>query len=205
LEGHKLGVHNIRPVVEMLSGYGVQYVTLYAFSTENWNRPAEEVDGLMSILQGAIGRETKVLHNNNVRVIHLGRTDRISTELHGAVRYAEDLTQNNTGITLCVAFDYGGRVEILQAVTRMIEEGVSPDSVDEELFSHFLYTDGIPDPDLIIRTGGELRLSNFLLWQSAYSEYYTTQTPWPALSSEDIELAIEAYTSRQRRFGMIEA
>ena len=204
LEGHKEGVDNIRPVLGSLAEYRVEYVTLYAFSTENWSRPDEEVQGLMAILRDAIHSETLALHNNGVRILHLGRTDRLLTELKEAVSYAQDLTKDNKTITLCVAFDYGGRWEIVEAVKRIMRDGLSPDQLDEALFSRYLYTEALPDPDLIIRTGGELRLSNFLLWQSAYAEYYTTPTLWPDLGYADIAKAIESFGQRQRRYGTIQ-
>ena len=204
LDGHREGVDNLRGVLESLSGFGVKYVTIYAFSTENWHRPAEEVDGLMAILQEAIQRETQALHEKGVRILHVGRTDRLSPELREAVDYAKELTKNNQAVTLCVAFDYGGRMEILEAVKHILRDGVPPDDMDEALFSRYLYTTGLPDPDLIIRTGGEVRLSNFLLWQSAYSEYYSTPTLWPDLGEEDIAGAIRAYSQRERRFGTLE-
>ncbi len=203
LAGHKVGVDNIRPVLETLAEYGVEYVTLYAFSTENWNRPHEEVEGLMAILEEAIHREVQALHDRGVRILHLGRIDRLSPELQEAVIYAQELTKNNSGITMSVAFDYGGRAEILGAVKQILDDGISTDQLDESLFGRYLYTSHLPDPDLIIRTGGELRISNFLLWQSAYSEYYHTATPWPDLAEEDITRAIESFSSRQRRFGTL--
>ena len=204
LEGHREGVDNLRRVLESLSGFGVKYVTIYAFSTENWNRPPEEVDGLMVILQEAIQRETQALHERGVRILHVGRTDRLSPKLREAVDDAKELTKNNETVTLCVAFDYGGRMEILEAVKRTIRDGVLPEELSEGLFSSYLYTAGLPDPDLIIRTGGEMRLSNFLLWQSAYSEYYSTPTLWPDLGEEDIAEAMRAFSRRERRFGALE-
>ena len=203
LEGHRAGVDNIRPVLEALTEYGVRYVTIYAFSTENWNRSPEEVQGLMAILQEAIHRETQILHESGVRILHLGRTDRLSPELREAVSYAQELTKDNSVINLNVAFDYGGRSEILDAVKQLVRDGIRPEQVDESLFARYLYTAHLPDPDLIIRTGGELRLSNFLLWQSAYSEYYPTHSLWPELGSDDIARAIQSFSSRQRRFGTL--
>ena len=204
LAGHKAGVDNIRMVLESLSEYGVKYVTVYAFSTENWSRPQEEVDGLMVILKDAMDSETQALHERDVRILHLGRTDRLSPELREAVTYAQELTKNNKTITLSVAFDYGGRAEILEAVTQIVRDGIPPHELDEALFSRYLYTAHMPDPDLIIRTGGELRLSNFLLWQTAYSEYYPTPTLWPDLGEADIARAIESFGRRQRRFGTVQ-
>ena len=203
LEGHKTGVENLRPVLELLSEYGVKYVTIYAFSTENWNRPPPEVEGIMAILQEVIHEETEALHKRGVRIVHIGRTDRLSPELREATTYAQELTKANEALTLSVAFDYGGRAEILEATTQIIRDGIPPEQLDEALFSRYLYTGQLPDPDLIIRTGGELRLSNFLLWQSAYSEYYSTPTLWPDLGDTDIARAIESYSQRQRRFGTL--
>ena len=204
LEGHRAGVDNIRPVLECLSESGVKYVTIYAFSTENWNRPVEEVEGLMIILQEIIHKETLALHERDVRILHLGRMDRFSPELKEAVTYAKELTKDNEAITLSVAFHYGGRMEILEAVKRIMEDGIQPEQLDEALFSRYLYTADLPDPDLIIRTGGELRLSNFLPWQSAYSEYYTTSTLWPDFGEVDIGRAMESFSQRQRRFGILQ-
>ena len=203
LEGHRVGVSNIRPVLECLATFGVKYVTIFAFSTENWKRPTPEVEGIMEILQEEIHKETEILHQKGVRVIHLGELEHLSPQLQEAVTRAQELTKNNENITLNVAFDYGGRSEILEAVKRIIRDGIAPGQIDETLFSRYLYTANIPDPDLIIRTGGELRLSNFLLWQSAYSEYYATSTLWPDISEWDLEQALIAYSQRQRRFGTV--
>ncbi len=203
LEGHRAGVDNIRSVLEALGDYGVKYVTVYAFSTENWNRPENEVAGLMTILQEAIHSETEALHGKGVRILHLGRIDRLGPELQEAVAFAQELTKNNSTITLSVAFDYGGRAEILAAVHKIVQDGISAEQIDEALFSKYLYSNNLPDPDLIIRTGGELRLSNFLLWQSAYSEYYPTPTLWPDLGETDIARAMESFSQRQRRFGAL--
>ena len=205
LDGHRAGVENIRPVLEALGSHGVKYVTVYAFSTENWHRPQQEVEGLMGMLLEVIHSETQALHEKGVRIRHLGRIDRLSPELQEAITFAQELTQNDSKLTLSVAFDYGGRSEILEAARQIISSGIRPEKLDETVFASYLYTNGTPDPDLIIRTGGELRLSNFLLWQSAYSEYYPTPTLWPDLGQEDIALALEAYSQRQRRFGTIYA
>lgn len=203
LEGHRVGVDCIQSLLETLSAKGVQYVTLYAFSTENWNRPEEEVQGILEILYNALRVQTQALHENNVRIVHIGKRSRLSPKLQEAMVYAQELTSGNTGITLNVAFDYGGRDEILEAVRRIIQDRVPVEDVDEELFRSYLFTADSPDPDLIIRTGGELRISNFLLWQSAYSEYYHTPTLWPDLDSQELERVLEAFSSRQRRFGRI--
>ena len=203
LEGHSAGISNVRPIIEHFVEYKVKYLTLYAFSTENWNRPEEEVNGLIQFLASAIQRETKSLHERGVRLRHLGRLDRLPKDVQASIQEAVELTKSNDVITVCLAFDYGGRAEILQAVQRIVRKGVDPDSIDEALLSRYLYTDGIPDPDLIIRTAGEMRLSNFLIWQSAYSEYYFTSKPWPDFDSEEIRKSLLAYSQRQRRFGGI--
>ncbi len=203
LEGHRAGVEKIRSVLDALARRRVKFVTIYAFSTENWNRPDDEVEGIMSILRDVIHQETRALHEQGVRVVHLGRSDRLLPDLREAVSQAQDLTQHNTAITLCVAFDYGGRSEIVEAVRQIVRSGAKPEEVDEKLLSSHLYTHDIPDPDLIIRTGGEYRLSNFLLWQSAYSEFYTTTVPWPELSATHVEEAICAYGRRKRKFGAL--
>ncbi len=201
LAGHEAGYRNIHRVIRCLVERGVRYITLYAFSTENWNRPPDEVQGLMRLIEQVIHKETRQLHKEGVRILHLGRTDRLSRSLQESVAWSQDLTRDNTRATLCVAFDYGGRAEILEAVRRLIAQGIDPARVDEELFGKQLYTAGLPDPDLIIRTGGELRLSNFLLWQSAYSEYYATETLWPDFDGVEVDKALEAYGQRHRRFG----
>ena len=205
IAGHRAGTENIRQVIRCLAEHGVHYITLFAFSTENWNRPASEVKGLFRILGRAIDRETNIFHEHGVRLLLLGRMDRLSDRLQRKVKHAIELTKNNTEMTLSVAFDYGGRAEILDAVKRIIGDGIPPQEIDESLLSSYLYTAGLPDPDLIIRTGGEMRLSNFLLWQSAYSEYYATPTFWPDFGSEEIERALVAYSQRERRFGRLEA
>ena len=203
IEGHRAGVEKIRSVLDSLARRGVKFVTIYAFSTENWNRPDDEVEGIMSILRDVIHQETQALHEQGVRVVHLGRSDRLLPDLREAVTHAQELTRHNTAITLCVAFDYGGRSEIVDAVRNIVRSGVRPEEVDEKMLSSHLYTRDIPDPDLIIRTSGEYRLSNFLLWQSAYSEFYTTSVPWPELSAAQVEEAIRAYGSRKRKFGAL--
>ncbi len=203
LEGHRVGVDRVHKVLETLGNKGVRYVTLYAFSTENWNRPADEVQGLLEILYDALQNQTRELHDNNVRIVHIGKTDGLSPELQEAVADAQELTRENSGITLNVAFNYGGRDEILEAVKQVVRDGVAADDVDEALFGSYLFTGRTPDPDLIIRTGGEMRISNFLLWQSAYSEYYHTPTLWPDLDSAELEQVLADFANRQRRFGRV--
>ena len=201
IAGHEVGVNAIQGVLETLEPLGVKFVTIYAFSTENWARPQDEVDGIMDIFSEAVASQTKDLHEKNVRIVHVGNTENLGTDLRESVAEAQRLTRNNTGITLNVAFDYGGRAEILEAVRRIIKDGLSPDAIDEETFSRYLFTAHSPDPDLIIRTGGEQRISNFLLWQSAYSEYYHTPTLWPDLDAQELSQAVETFSHRRRRFG----
>ena len=203
LAGHRAGTENIRRVIEECASFGVKHLTLYAFSTENWERPDEEVRGLMDILEDVIQKESEALHEQGVRLLHLGTLERLSPALQDAVRQAVELTKNNNRITLNVAFNYGGRAEILGAVRRLVQEGVPLQDIDEATFSSYLYTAGMPDPDLIIRTAGEMRLSNFLLWQSAYSEYYCTTAFWPDFDQEELRMALIAYSQRHRRFGRV--
>jgi undecaprenyl diphosphate synthase len=203
LEGHRVGVTRLNRVLEVLTNKGVSFVTLFAFSTENWNRPTDEVRGLLEILHNAMREQTEALHGNNVKVVHIGNTQRLSKEVQKSLAEAQLLTSNNTGITLNVALDYGGRDEILEAVKSLIRSGVDAEQVDEALFRQHLYTAHSPDPDLIIRTGGEQRVSNFLLWQSAYSEFYHTPTLWPDLDAPELEQALDSFGNRQRRFGNV--
>lgn len=201
--GHRQGVANIRSVVRSLSERGVGVVTLYAFSTENWHRPSDEVDGLLAILAEEIVPQTEELHRAGVRLVHLGDPEPLDPGLQDAIAAAQKLTRDNAGVTLNVAFNYGGRGEIVRAVRRILADGVPEDQIDEALFSRYLYTAGCPDPDLIIRTGGEQRISNFLLWQAAYSEYYHTPVLWPDLDKDELDRALEAFQQRQRRFGTV--
>jgi undecaprenyl diphosphate synthase len=205
LAGHEAGTNNVRRVVDRFNNYKVKYLTLYAFSTENWRRPDEEVNGLIHIFARMIDRETKALHEKGVRLFHLGKADSLSEELQAKVNKAIELTKNNTGITLSIAFDYGGRAEILDAVRRIVRDGIRLEDITESLFSSYLYTPNVPEPDLIIRTAGEMRLSNFLIWQSAYSEYYATPTLWPDFKDEEVDKALIAYSRRERRFGGLKA
>ena len=201
--GHNAGSDNIQPVVKIFADYGVKYLTLYMFSTENWNRPKVEVRGLLTLLSKKIDQETQAFHQENIRLVHLGRLDRLSQKLRKKIKAAVELTKNNTGLTLCLAFDYGARDEIVQATRRITNAGIPDDNVDELVFAQYLYTASIPDPDLLIRTGGESRLSNFLLWQAAYSEIYFTPVLWPDFGHKDVEEALSEYKHRQRRFGKI--
>ena len=201
LEGHQRGVQNVRPIIEYLNDAGVKYVTLYAFSTENWNRPGDEVDGLFKILENVIGKEALELHKKGARIKHVGRLTNISSTLRKSIDDAVKLTEKNNGINVGFAFNYGGRTEILDAIKNIVNNGINVEGLTEEEFRHYLYTGDYPDVDLVIRTGGEIRTSNFLIWQSAYSEYYFTPVLWPDFDEEELEKALQTYSQRQRRFG----
>jgi undecaprenyl diphosphate synthase len=201
MAGHRAGTDNIRRIIERFADYGVQCLTLYAFSTENWARPKAEVNGLMSILSRVIRRETGNFHREGIRLRHLGRLDGLSPKLQQEVLDAVELTEGNRRMTVCIAFNYGGRAEILDAVRRLMANGVDPQRLDEASFGRYLYTADVPDPDLIIRTAGEMRISNFLLWQGAYAEFYSTPTFWPDFSDAHVDEALQAYSRRRRRFG----
>ena len=203
LYGHRAGVKNMRSIIERLNDYGVKCVTLYGFSTENWGRPGEEISGLFRILEERIKKDVPVLHKRGVKVRHLGRLEELPEWLQRAINSGMDLTKDNTGMVLNLAFNYGGRVEIVDAVRKLVADGMPAEKVDEKLFSSYLCTSGLPDVDLLIRTGDELRLSNFLIWQTAYSEYYFTQVLWPDFTKEDIDKALLAYSQRERRFGAL--
>jgi undecaprenyl diphosphate synthase len=203
LAGHRAGTENLRPILEACVDFGIDILTIWAFSTENWRRPETEVKGLLRILERMIQRELQELHKQGVQLRHIGLMDRLPSRLQKQVLDATELTKENDRIVLNVAFDYGGRAEIVQAVQRVIRDGIAADQVNEELLSQYMYTAGQPDPDLIIRTGGELRTSGFMLWQSAYAEYYITPTFWPDFDREELYRALEAFCLRERRFGGI--
>ena len=203
LMGHRAGGDNIHSVVNIFADYGVKYLTLYMFSTENWNRPKIEVAGLLRLLGKRIDKETQAFHGENIRLVHLGRLDRLSHRLRDKIQAAVDQTKDNTGLTLCLAFDYGGRDEIVQAARCIAAAGIADDRIDESVFVRYLYNPDVPDPDLVIRTGGESRLSNFLLWEAAYSELYFTPVLWPDFGRTDVEEALSEYKRRQRRFGRL--
>lgn len=201
LKGHSAGLEATRSIVEHLGEYHIKYVTLYSFSTENWNRPKDEVTGLLNILQKSIEKEGKELHRRGVRIRHLGHMERLPQHLRRAIGNVIELTKSNTAMTLSLAFDYGGRQEILDAVRGILSNKISPNTIDEKLFNSYLYTADLPDVDLVIRTGGDFRISNFLLWQSAYSEYYFTRVLWPDFDIKALDAALIAYSQRHRRFG----
>ena len=201
MEGHRAGVKNIHPILLHLIKHGISHVTLYAFSTENWNRPQQEVNGIFDLLESALSKEARELHKNNVRIVHIGRIKELSPNLQKAIARAQKLTANNKAMTVAFAFNYGGRAEIIDAVRKFVTGGEPVDSLDEKSFEKYLYTADMPDVDLVIRTGGEIRTSNFLIWQAAYSEYYFTPVFWPDFGREELETALQSYGRRQRRFG----
>jgi undecaprenyl diphosphate synthase len=201
LAGHRAGTENLRRVLRQCTELGIKVLTIYAFSTENWERPQIEVRGLMSILERVIDRELAELDANGVQIRHLGRLDGVSERLQRSIEKALKVTAHNDRLILNVAFNYGGRAELVDAIRQIIAQGIPAEEVDEELVSRFLYTGGLPDPDLIIRTSGELRVSNFLLWQGAYAEYYVTPTYWPDFDRRELLKALKQYGQRERRFG----
>ncbi len=199
--GHRAGIDTVRSTIERLNQYGVKYLTLYAFSTENWNRPQEEISGIFSLLEEVMDAETRKLHEKNARLRHIGRLNGLPPGVQQAIKRAVALTQSNTGLTLAFAFNYGGRSEIVDAVQRIVTDRTPPRQVDEKLISRYLYAPDLPDVDLLIRTGGELRISNFLLWQAAYAELYFTDVLWPDFVPAEVDRALRSYSQRQRRFG----
>ena len=209
LKGHQAGMEALHDIVKACSDMGVQVLTVYAFSTENWKRPAEEVSGIFSLLVRYVAKELKELNENNVRIRLLGDIRPLPDAARKAVMEAVDDTADNTGLVFNIAINYGGRAEIVRAAKQLAQQAadgqLDPENITEDLFAEQLYTADLPDPDLIIRTGGELRLSNFLTWQSAYSEIYVTDTYWPEFTPEKLTEAIEAFNSRDRRFGGIKA
>lgn len=203
LAGHRAGTENLRRVITASVELGIEYLTIYAFSTENWGRPQDEVKGLMMILEDVIDKELSELHEQGVQLRHVGHLEGLNTKLREKVIKAVTQTKDNSRLILNVAFNYGGRDEIICAIQNMIKDGVKPEDVSEELVNQYLFTKGTPDPDLIIRTSGEMRTSNFLIWQAAYSELYITPTYWPDFNKEELCKALAAYSSRDRRFGRL--
>lgn len=201
LAGHQAGVERIRSIIKCLDGYGVKYLTLYSFSTENWSRPEDEVKGILKLLKKTIDKETPELHKEGAKICHLGRLQELPSELQKSINRAINLTSNNTRMVISLAFNYGGRAEIVDAVHRLLVEGVPSKEIDEQSFSKYLYAPSLPDVDMLIRTGGEKRISNFMMWQSAYSELYFTKVLWPDFNRRHLENALKAYSQRQRRFG----
>lgn len=200
--GHKAGVEAIREIVKECSRLGVKYLTIYAFSTENWKRPKDEVNTLMSLLADYLKNEFEELNKNNVIINHLGNISKLPQICRKELVDAYDKTKNNTGLTLNLALNYGGRQEIIEAVKKIAAEK-SPEEITEDSFKEYLYTKGMPDPDLIIRSSGEMRLSNFLIYQSAYSEFWVSDINWPDFKKENLQKAIWDYQRRDRRYGGI--
>ena len=203
VEGHRAGIESVREVVEGSARLGIRVLTLYAFSVENWKRPASEVSTLMGLLKRYLRLELDTLLTNGIRFRVIGRIDDLAPDIRTELREAEDRTAGNAGMLFNIALNYGGRAEIVEAVKRLVEAGVPPSEIDEERFAGFLYTAGQPDPDLLIRTSGEMRVSNFLLWQIAYSEIWVTDTLWPDFRKGHLLEAVLAYQKRDRRYGGI--
>ena len=201
LIGHRQGVITAQHVVEVFIKYQIPYLTLYAFSTENWNRPKIELDGLYKILKGGLNEWIKFALAREIKVRHLGKLEGLPLGIREKISKALELTRDNTGLTLSLAFNYGGRDEIIEATRRLLLSGIPAQNIDEATISQYLYTADIPDPDLVIRTGGEMRLSNFLTWQTVYAELHFTSAMWPDFNEEEIEKALISYSQRQRRFG----
>lgn len=203
--GHKAGVETIRRIIKEADRLGIKYITLYAFSTENWNRPESEVSALMNLLVQYLKDEVKNLHENEVRLKVLGDLDNIPTKCKTQIDEAIKLTKDNEGLVLNIAFNYGGRDEIVRSIKLIVEDieqgKISKNDINQKLFSNYLYTKDSPDPDLIIRPSGEQRISNFLLWQCAYSEFWYSNVNWPDFKEEDLQQAIYDYQNRNRRFG----
>jgi undecaprenyl diphosphate synthase len=201
IKGHEAGTENIRRITGRAGELGIAYLTFWAFSTENWSRPEEEVEGILRILAETIPRERDELHRRGARIRHIGSLEGLDPALIEQIHDTIWLTRDNTGINLTLAFNYSGRSEILEATRRIIKAGVTPEELTPELYATFLYTAEIPDPDLIIRTSGEMRISNFFLWQAAFSEWVFTPVLWPDFSETDLEAAVSEYQSRERRYG----
>ena len=207
LEGHKQGARTLMEIAKAVKNLGVKYMTVYAFSTENWSRDKTEVDGLMGLLRQYINEDFKQLQENNARIIFIGEKQMLADDIVAKMAEIEKESQNNDGITICVALSYGGRQEIAAAacgVARDVKDGkLALEDINAEIFEKYLYTAGIPSPDLMIRTSGEMRISNYLLWQLAYSEFYFSEKLWPDFSEEDLKTIIEEYNLRERRYGKL--
>jgi undecaprenyl diphosphate synthase len=203
VEGHRAGIDSVRDIVESSARLGIKVLTLYAFSVENWKRPVMEVSTLMSLLKRYLRLELNTLLSNNIRFAVIGREDELSPDVRGELKMAEEKTARNTGMLFNIALNYGGRAEIVEAARRAISSGIAAADLDEQHFGNLLYTAGQPDPDLLIRTSGEMRVSNFLLWQIAYAEIWVTDTLWPDFRKQHLLEAILAYQKRDRRYGGI--
>jgi len=204
IAGHRAGTENLRNIIRASTEFGIEYLTLYAFSTENWSRPKAEVTGLMNILSDVIDREMAELNKEGARLMHIGHLDGLSKNLQDKVRHAIDLTRDNKGITIVLAFNYGGRDEIIHAFKHLLADDIKAEDVNAELISKYMFTRDIPDPDLVIRTSGEQRTSNFLTWQTVYSEWCFPKVYWPDFNKEELRKALLDYADRDRRFGGLE-
>ncbi len=201
VQGLWAGADNMYRMVQYLNKYPINYLTLYGFSTENWSRPEAEVSGLFGLVLFFVEEHLQEMHEKSIKIRHIGRLQQLPQELQEAITRAVTLTIDNTRLIVNIAFNYGGRPEIVDAARRLVAEGTKPEDITEETFGRYLYTNGIPDVDLLIRTGGENRLSNFLLWQTAYSEYHFTKVLWPDFRKRDLDRALLSYSQRKRRFG----
>lgn len=205
--GHKAGVESVRDIITHCGRLGIQCLTLYSFSSENWKRPADEVTALMALYALHLVQERDELMDNNVRLLQLGRRDNLPSEVVDKMDETLNMTASNTGLTVALALNYGGRTEIVDAVRDIAQRAkdgqLDPNEIDEVTFSNSLYTAGLPDPDLMIRTAGEMRISNFLLWQLSYAELYVSPVLWPDFRAKDLNEALKAFASRQRRFGAV--
>ena len=201
IEGARAGAETVRRIVAYLVDASLKYLTIWGFSTDNWKRPEEQVCFLFEQARIWIESDAPWLNSRGVRLRHIGRTDLLPIGLKQSISYYEELTRQNTGMTVMIAFDYSGRAEIIEAIRCIMKSDVSPEMVNDDMVNHHLYTEGVPDVDLVIRTGGEFRLSNFMLWQTAYSEYYFTPILWPDFDEIELKKALGAYNRRQRRFG----
>ncbi len=201
LAGHREGVLNMLRMIQYINEYPIKYVTFYGFSTENWQRPELEVNGLFKLVEHFVDEQLSKIHEKNIKIRHIGRLKGLPDNLQNAIQKAVALTADNSGMVLGIAWNYGGRTEIVDAVTRFMDDASKPQQLDEKSFAHYLYTGDMPDVDLLIRTGNETRLSNFLLWQTAYSEYHFTNVLWPDFGKKDIDKALLEYSKRNRRFG----
>lgn len=203
LAGHRAGTENLREVLRASVEFGVKILTIYAFSTENWGRPPDEVSGLLNILRDVIDRELEELNEEGVQLRHIGDPSKLPADLQDKVQQAIDMTKDNDTLILNLAFNYGGRAEIIHAIQQIVEENYKPEEITEELVSRHMYTGSLPDPDLVVRTSGELRLSNFLIWQSAYAEYYFAPVFWPDFGREELHKALQHFADRDRRYGLV--
>ncbi len=203
LAGHRAGTENLRRIIEACVEFGIKYLTIYAFSTENWGRPEDEVQGLMNIFDDVFERELAELDRQGAQLRHIGRIEGMRPSMQEKMRNGIEKTKNNDRLVLNVAFNYGGRDEIVYAIEQIIKQGVKAEDINDELISQYLFTAGIPDPDLVIRTSGEQRISNFLIWQAAYAEWVFPKVYWPDFGREELLAAIKDYANRERRFGLV--